>query len=68
MLHDGRHVERLIADAVAVAAAVEDGDEGEDEGAGRERRPFGGDQRATILLDQMAVVTTDRRLRAVVPV
>ena len=44
VLNDGGNVERLIADAVAVAAAVQNGDEAECGGAGSERRPAGSDQ------------------------
>ena len=40
MLRDGRDVERLIADAVAVTAAVEDGDEAKRHRACGERRRF----------------------------
>ena len=39
MLNDCGDVERLIADAVTVAAAIEDGDETEGQGACGQRRP-----------------------------
>ena len=68
VLRDSRDVERLIAHAVAVAAAVENGDEAKRKRACGERGTSIDAQRARILLDQMAVITTDRGARAVVSI
>ena len=61
VLRDSRDVERLIAHAVAVAAAVENGDEAKRKRACGERGTSIDAQRARILLDQMAVIATRPR-------
>ena len=59
MLGDRGDVERLVAHAVAIAAAVENGDEAKRTRACGDRDAPNHAQRARILLDQMAVVTPD---------
>jgi hypothetical protein len=67
MLCDCGDVKRLIADAVAVSAAVENGNQAERQAADSECAAFEPSQ-ASILLDQMTVVTPDGCARAVVSI
>ena len=68
MLGHRGNVKRLIPDTVAIAAAIENRDETKCTRAGGKARVPDDAQRAGILLDQMAVITTNRRARSVVSV
>jgi hypothetical protein len=59
MLRDSWNVKRLVAHAVAIAGAVENGDEAKHTRACGERDAPNHAQRERILLDQMAVITPD---------